>query len=242
MLLENHPRVRLKRALFSFVIVVIIISVFYMSTPISRLGVVNFEGLNMLNRSELISLMGINDDELFLGLRLAEIQGIIEKHPIVNQANVTRVWINQIHIEVIEYEVVACAFVENETYHILTDGTLLPASAGMRANCDEMMIYGLTSEVDENIPSRFVRQLMRVDPEIRGLIQMIEHAPLYNDIYRFSLSMTDGNTVNVTAHTMPEQLNLYLSILEKMLVLGRVELGQTGILNLDVGNYFAPHD
>ena len=235
-LAEVRPRVRFKRALFSFVIISVILSAVYLATPLSRLGVVYFEGLNALTRSELISLIEIDEDELFLSIRLTEIQASIEAHPIVSQANVSRSWINRIRIEVIEHEVGACALVEGEMFHILTDGEMLHESAGMRANCDEMMIQGLTQdEVDAGVPSLFVRQLMRVDPEIRDLIQMIEHEPLYNDIYRFSLSMIDGNTVKVTSHTMHNYLNLYQEII--------IELGpgQTGTLHLDVGRFFEPH-
>ena len=243
MLLEERPRVRFKRALFSFFVVIVIVIVVYVATPLSRLGVVYFDGLNTLTRSELISLIDIDEDELFLSIRLSEIQANVEEHPVVSQANVTRVLINRILIEVIEYEVAVCAWVEGEMYHILTDGSLLHERVGMRANCDEMMIHGLTqNEVEAGVPSLFGRQLVRVDQEIRDLIQRIEHAPLYGDIYRFSLLMIDGNTVKITSHTMPEQLNLYQELLAEALNKGRLESGQTGILHLDVGNTFVPHE
>jgi len=236
-LLEERPRVRFKRVLFSFFIVIVIVSVFYVTTPLSRLGVVYFDGLNVLTRSELISLINIDEDELFLSIRLSEIQARIEEHPVVSRASVTRVWLNRIRIEVIEYEVAACALVEGEVYHILTDGMLLHENAGMRANCDEMMIHGLTqNEVEADVPSLFVRQLMRVDQEIRDLIEMIEHAPLYGDIHRFSLSLIDGNTVKITSHTMPDYFNSYREILACFAP------GQTGVIHIDVGTICIPHE
>ena len=236
-LVSVRPRVRFKRALFSFFVVFVLLIVIYLETVLSRLAFIYFDGHNTLTRSELISLIEIDDDELFLGIRLSEIQASIESHTVVRQANVTRVWPNRIRIEVIEYEVGACALVEGEMYHILTDGVLLHESAGMPANCDEMMIHGLTrNEVDADVPSLFVSQLMRVDSEIRDLIQMIEHAPLYGDIYRFSLSFRDGNVAKVTAHTMPDYLNLYPDFLSG------IDPGQTGILHLDVGRIFEPHE
>ena len=240
---EERPRIYFRRAVFYFFVVMVILCVIYLTTPLSRLGIVYFDGLNMLNRSELISLIDIDEDELFLSIRLSDIKESIEKHPIVNQVNVSRAWINRIRVEVIEYEVAVCALVESEMFHILTDGVILHESIGMRANCDEMMIHDLTQdEIESNVATLFVRQLMRVDPEIRDLIQMIEHEPLYGDIYRFFLLMIDGNVVKVTAHTMPEQLNRYLNILEEFLRIGRIELGETGILHLDVGNTFSPHE
>jgi len=242
-LLEERLRVRFKRVLFSFFVVIVIVMTIYLTTPLSRLGVVYFDGLNTLTRSELISLIEIDEDELFLSIRLSEVQANVEAHPVVRRAAVTRAWMNRIRIEVVEYEVVACALVEGEMYHILTDGVLLHERVGMRANCDEMLIHGLTeSEVAASVPSLFGRQLVRVDPEIRALIQMIEHAPLYGDIYRFSLLMIDGNTVKITSHTLPEQLNLYQELLAEALSRGMLEAGQTGVLHLDVGNTFVPHE
>jgi len=240
-LLEERPRVRFKRGVFSFFVIIVILGVIYMETPYSRLGVVDFEGLNMLVRSELISLINIDGDELFLSIRLSDIQESVERHSVVSEASVTRAWPNRIRIEVIENEVGACALVEGEMFHILTDGVLHHENAGMRANCDKMMIHGLTQdEVDADVPSLFVRQLMRVDPEIRGLIQMIEHEPYYDDIHRFSLSLIDGNTVKVTSHTMPDYLNLYRDLLATLEA--NFEPGQTGVFHLDVGNVFIPHE
>jgi len=239
-LLEVRPRVRFKRVLFSFFVILVIASVVYFTTPLSRLGVIYFEGLNTLTRSELVSLIEVEEDELFISIRLSDIQSSIKSHPAVNQVNVSRAWMNRIRIEVIEHEVGACAVVEGDMFHILTDGEMLHENVGLRPNCDEMMIHGLTQiEVDAEIPNLFVRQLMRVDPEIRGLIQMIEHSPLYGDEYRFSLSMMDGNTVKVTAHTMADELNLYLFILAG---LASESVEQTGILHLDVGGFFEPYE
>ena len=233
-LLEERPRVRFKRAFFSLFIILTVVIALYLTTPLSRLGVIYFEGLNALTRSELISLIELNEDELFLRIRLSDIEENIAQHPVVNRVYVSRSWINRLRIDVLEYEVGACAEVEGETFHILTDGTMLHESEGMRANCDEMMIHGLTPfEVEMEVPNLFVGQLMRVDPEIRDLIQMIEHAPKYGDIHRFSLSLIDGNTVKVTTHTMVEQLDTYLRT-----VLEFLEPGQTGILHLDGGNTF----
>ena len=231
-----RPRVRFRRALFSFFVVMVISSVVYIATPLSRLGIVYFEGLNILNRSDLISLINIDANELFLSIRTLEIQRSIEPHPLVNQVNVARSGINRLRIEVVEYEVGACVLVEGELFHVLDDGTILPEDARIRANCDEMMIHDLSQDAfDAGVVSLFVRQLMRVEPQIRDLIQMIEHAPLYGDLYRFSLLLIDGNVVNITSHTMPEYLNLYREISANF------EVGQTGILHLDVGIFFEPH-
>lgn len=239
---DTRPRVRFKRALFSAFIISVILIIFYITTPISRLGVVYFEGLNALTRSDLITLVDIGTDDLFFRIRLSEVRNRIEAHPVVNEAQVRRTGLNRLRITVSEYEVGACAVISGNLFHILTDGTLLDENENMRVNCAEMMIHGLTEvEIEQGIASLFVRQLMRVDPQIRNLIQTINHEPLYGDVYRFSLSMLDGNDVKVTTHTMHEYLNLYQSFLEGIIWNG-FEHGQTGVLNLDVGFNFVPHE
>jgi len=234
--LKERPRTRLRRALFSFFVVIIIFTAIYFASPLSKLGVVHFDGLVTISRSELISLMNIDEDELFLGISLSDISANIENHPIVSEVNISRSGINRLHIEIVEHRVAVCALVENEVYHILSDGFLIHENVGMRANCDELMIQGLTNEeVEADVPGLFVRQLMNVDPEIKRLIQIIEYTPAYGDIHRFSLFMIDGNTVIISSYTMAERLNLYSHFLSY------IGPEQTGILRLDVGMAFIPH-
>ena len=234
---KPRPKVRFRRALFSFAITIAIIIVFYFSTSISRLGVINFDGLNMLTRSELINLAGISHDELFLGLNTNEIAVRIKGHPAINDVTVTRYGFNRLRINVTEYTVSVCALIDGETYHLLTDGRYFHEDFGMRANCDGIMVHGLTrDELDAGIPSLFATQWLNVDFEIRNLIRLIEHDVKYGDMYRFSLSLVDGNTVKVTTHSMPESLSLYREIISA------IEPGVTGILHLDVGISFIPHD
>lgn len=234
--LKKRPRMRLRRAFFSFFVMIIILTATYFASPLSKLGVVYFDGLVTISRSELISLMEIDEDQLFISISLSDIRDNIENQPIVSEANISRSWINRLHIQIVEHTVAVCALVEGDMFHILSDGVMIHEDVGMRANCDELMIQDLTNEeVEADVPGLFVRQLMNVDPEVKGLIQIIEYAPAYGDIHRFSLFMIDGNTVIVSSHTMPEQLNLYPILLSYM------ESGQTGTFHLDVGEFFIPH-
>ena len=241
-LLTVSPRVRFRRALFSCGIVLVLLLVVYITTPLSRLGIVYFDGLNALTRADLIGLVDIGADDFFLTIRTADVSARIEDHPVINHVTVTRSGINRLRITVEEYEVGACAIINGEVFHLLTDGTLLHEDDGMRANCAGMMIHGLTHvEVDRGIASLFVRQLMRIEPQIRDLIQLIEYDPLYGDVYRFSIAMLDGNIVKITTHTMHEYLNMYREFLEGLMWHG-VPQGQTGILHLDVGGFFEAHE
>lgn len=236
---KERPRTRLRRSLFSFTIIIIILTAIYFASSLSKLGVVYFDGLVTISRSELISLIDIDGDELFISISLSDIKENIENHPMVSEASISRSWINRLSIEIVEHTVAVCAVIEGDMFHILSDGELISEDAGMRANCDELVIQGLThEEVEADVPGLFVRQLMDVDSEIKSLIRLIEYAPAYGDgdMNRFALFMVDGNTVIVNSHTMPEQLNLYPSLLSY------IEPGKTGTIHLDVGDFFDLHE
>ncbi|MCL2559080.1 MAG: FtsQ-type POTRA domain-containing protein [Turicibacter sp.] len=240
LVLKERPRTRLRRAFFSFFIILVLLGVAYFASPLSQLGVIHFEGENMISRAELISLIEIDADELFLSINLNQIRIDIEQHPIVREANVSRLWMNRLRVEVVEYTVAICALIEGELYHILDDGVLIHERHGLRANCDELMIQGLTyEEYEEGIPTLFVQQLMKIDPTIISLIQMIEYAPLYGDVHRFSLFMHDGNIAIVSSHSMAERLNLYLELAARTM-----DSGELGTFHMDIGGIsipFVPH-
>jgi len=232
----KRPRARLKRALFSVAIVLSILLTIYFATPLSRLGVVQFDGLESLSRSDLISLIDIADDELFLRINLGDLRTSIEAHPAVQYATVSRTGINQLRITIVEYEVGACAAVDNEMVFILSDGTLIHEDEGIQASCNDRIIHGLSeAELEAGIASLFVSQLMLVDDSVLSLIRAIEHSPLYGDVHRFALFLADGNIVNVSSYTMADKLSLLPQFL------ANIPEGETGILHLDVGYFFDSH-
>lgn len=230
----KRPRARFKRALFSIGIVFSILLTIYFATPLSRLGVIQFDGLESLNRSELITLIDLADDERFLRINLRELQTSIEEHPAVQYASVSRIGINRLLISVVEYEVGACAIVDNQLVYILSDGTLIHENEGIQASCNDRIIHGLTeSELEAEIASLFVSQLMLVDSSVLSLIRSIEHSPLYGDVHRFVLFLADGNVVNVSSYNMVYRLNLLPQFL------AWIPEGTTGVLHLDVGLFFS---
>ena len=131
-LVEVSERVRFRRTLFSCFIVLVILVTVYIATPLSRLGVIYFDGLDALSRSDMIALIDIEGNDFFFGIRLSEIQQNIEAHPVVSQVEVSRVWFNRLRITIVEYEVGACALIASEVHHILIDGTVLHEDDGLR--------------------------------------------------------------------------------------------------------------
>ena len=245
-----HPRRRFKPALFSSFIFLIVVSVFYFASEVSRLGVVFFDGDNHVSRAELKQLINA-EGELFLKLNLDEIKGKIERHPAIDSASVSRRFPNNLDIHIVENEIVVCAEIGNEMFYVLRSGEILDDNQGIVTLCDGKTVRGYDvrkpapdEESEEYVIdfaplSLFARNFAQVDDLVLSMIQEIEYAPKYGDVNRFSLFMADGNTVKVSSYTMISGLNAYPSMFAH---LQEKEEGQTGIFHLDVGVFFEPYE
>ena len=80
---------------------------------------------------------------------------------------------------------------------------------------------------------------MNLDPIFLNIIKEIHYKPLYGDNNRFSLFLSDGNTVNINSYSMVNKLNYYQTMADKVQSMyGDVK----GIYHLDVGDHFEPYD
>lgn len=240
----NKPKKRLKKKIksffFSLFIIAIVGLVLYFASPISRLSVIYFDGINYVKRSELLELSQLNYDRLFLSLDLSNVQEKIQSHPLIQQVKVKRKGLNSLSIQVIEKDIIGCAQLNPTPQFILNDGTIVEDSPGLNAKCDGFVIYGLpNSEDSQSILKLFVKSLMNLDPIFLNIIKEIHYEPLYGDNNRFSLFLSDGNTVNINSYSMVHKLNYYQTMAEKVQSLyGDIK----GIYHLDVGDHFEPYD
>lgn len=240
----NKPKKRLKKKIkgffFSLFIMMIIGVVFYFASPISRLSVIYFNGLNYVKRSELLEMTHLNYDELFVSLDLKEIETSIQSHPLIKAAKVTREGLNRLNVEVTEKDIVGCAQINQEFQFVLSDGQTIQNNYNLKAQCEGLMIYGLPDdEGNQSVLKLFVKSLMNVDSVFRNIIKEIHYSPLYGDNNRFSLFLMDGNTIIVNSYTMVNKLKYYQTMADKVQSLnGEVK----GIYHLDVGDHFEPYE
>lgn len=240
----NKSKKRLKKKIksffFSLFIMIIIGVVFYFASPISRLSVIYFNGLNYVKRSELLELTQLTYDELFLKLDLNQIQASIKSHPLIEDVEVSREGLNRLKVDVVEKNIVGCAQVDNQFQFILNDGQLIQNDDNLRAQCEGLIIYGLPNgESNQAVLKLFVKSLTNLDSVFLNIIKEIHYSPLYGDNNRFSLFLVDGNTINVNSYTMVEKLKYYQTMADKVQSMyGEVK----GTYHLDVGDHFEPYD
>jgi len=222
---------------FSLLIGVSVLAVFYFATPISRLQVIYFEGGGLLTRSEVVALSGLRENAFIPSLRYRAVEADLSKHPLVESAQVSLRGINRLSIAIKEKDVIACARIGEALHYVLETGATLPNQGGTLPICRGVVIYGLTEEaLSENVLALFTAAMAELDPLFVSLINHVDYAPKWGNPHRFTLSMRDGFTVNVTSHTMLENLSRYQTWVNSL------ESGVRGTFNFDVGRFFQPFD
>ncbi len=240
---QNKPKKRLKKRLntffFSLFVMGVIGGVFYFTSPLRKLSMVYFEGLNYVSRSEVLQLANLSYDDDYFKLKTKKIASQIQKHPLITKAVVTRVGLNELRILVEEKDVIGCVDMGDGYQYVLSDGHLIEQSNTLDVVCPGTIIYGLTEKtLKEPVLGLFIESMMKLDPILINLIKEIHYEPLYGDNNRFSLFLQDGNTIKVNSYSMVEKLKYYQTMVDQVRQLSE---GQCGTYYLDVGDYFEPY-
>lgn len=241
---KNKPKKRLKKKIknffFSLFIILIVGSVFYFTSSMSKLSMIYFDGLNYVSRSQLIEMTGLSYHDYFWSLDIDKITESIAKHPLILDVKVKREGLNRLSIDVKEKDVLGCAEIDKELRYILSDGKLIENNQSEPVVCQGTVLYGLTEDsVEESILSLFIQSMTKLDSIFINLIKEIHYEPKYGDVNRFSLFLKDGNTVNVNSYSMGNKLKYYQTMVEKVESLYQ---GTKGTYHLDVGDYFEPYE
>ncbi|MDE5977166.1 MAG: FtsQ-type POTRA domain-containing protein [Turicibacter sp.] len=240
---RNKPKKRLKKKMqgffFSLFIIMIVGVIFYFTSPASKLSMIYFEGLNYVSRAELLALTGLSYDDYFLKLDTKKIEADILTHSLITDVMVKRIGFNQLRIEIKEKDIVGCVDLDGKLHYVLSDGELMTDDQMINETCRGIVIYGITNDaLKESVLSLFIQSMTELDSTFVNLIKEIQYQPLYGDIHRFSLFLTDGNTINVNSYTMVNKLKYYQTMVNQVSNLGD---SIKGIYHLDVGDYFEPY-
>ena len=241
---KNKPKKRLKKKIksffFSLFIILIVGSVFYFTSSMSKLSMIYFDGLNYVSRSQLIEMTGLSYQDYFWSLDIDKITESIAKHPLILDVKVKREGLNRLSIDVKEKDVLGCAEIDKELRYILSDGKLIENTQSEPVVCQGTVLYGLTEDsVEESILSLFIQSMTKLDSIFINLIKEIHYEPKYGDVNRFSLFLKDGNTVNVNSYSMGNKLKYYQTMVEQVESLYE---DVKGTYHLDVGDYFEPYE
>jgi len=217
-------RVKRKFNFFRFIIFILIIYIIYL--VISYILDVNTKNIIILNTNyysdeEIIETASLENYPKFLSLSTKEVEDNLLKLPLIETVDVKKKWGYILEIDIKEKTIL---------YYIRSNNTYM-LSDNKEYNLDNVLSCAtLINYVPEDIETKFVNGLSKIDKDILGRISEIEYSKTSYDDERFLLYMTDGNQVYINISKI-EMLNKYLSIIQKL-------DNKKGILYLDSGNYF----
>ncbi|MGL4372732.1 MAG: cell division protein FtsQ/DivIB [Turicibacter sp.] len=235
---KRRLKKRIARIIFGLLLLCCIGGILYLFSPLSKLSIIYYEGLDYLTRSDIMKLTHVEENQSLFTIDKEEISKNIKSHPLVDKVTVTKEGMNGLGINVVEKNVLGC-ILKNESYqYVLDDGTLIDASYFQSATCQGLVIYGFENEEDLSHLALFVESISKIEPILVDLIKEIRYEPMFGDKNRFSLFLIDGNTVKVNSYSMPDKLKYYQTMADKVKELhGDIK----GTYNLDVGDNFQPY-
>lgn len=219
-------RINKKALIVIILILYLIIMIFYYvyKMPIKNI-IIN--GNNLLNDSEIISSVGLNDYPNLFKVSTKKIEKKLEKLDLVISADVDKNLFGTIYIDIEEAQILFL----NKTNNKLVLSNKKEIS---EISCSG--IPTLINYVPSDIYTNLIEQMSKIDGEIIALISEIEYNPdVKEDITindnRFILKMNDGNLVYIDIVNFTN-LKMYKTIYSN--------LETSGIIHLD--NVYADAD
>ena len=243
---ENYEEVKLSRrkkanralithisALFLFSCI-LITACLYLTSIYAKINVMQFEGLNVISKGEIIELLDINYRDIVAGVNFDELNKKIKEHPLIETAKVEPT-LEGIKITVKEKEILGCFVSEQQNFPITKTGDVIDYNQKKVTPCYGIMFYDLRTEHGTDSIKMFVTSLAKMERSFLQRIEYITQEPNYDDFDRYSIQMRDGIAVKVNAYTMSEKIGYYDQIIDRIhSTYGNI----TGTLHLDVGDRF----
>ena len=193
-----------------------------------------FEGLNVVTKGEIIEMLGINYRDIVAGVDFAELNKRILEHPLIETAKVEPT-LEGVKISVKEKDIFGCFVSDEGNFPVTTTGDVVVYDERKIAPCYGLMFYDLKTDRGNESIKLFVTTLAKMDSKFLQRIEYVTQEPNYDDFDRYSIKMRDGITVKVNAYTMGEKITYYDQIIDRI----RSTYGNiTGTLHLDVGDRF----
>lgn len=211
-----------------------ILIVIYFVSPLSKVGTISVDG-----NSDVTDQKVINSSQLTSGLPLwnslwnDEIfeKAVLEDLPQVKTVELNRQGWNDILIKIGEYKIIAYSHKENEYFPILENGKIVDESRKVSLGNNPIF-----KDFSEGKPlNRLIEQYNLLNSSVQNGVSEIEHTPKDTDQYLVTVYMNDGNQVLASLPTFAEKMNYYPDMVQKI-------GNQKGIINLEVGGYFAPFE
>lgn len=214
-------KIRIKWIPLCIVFVLAIVGYFLyeiaIALPITNIYI---QGNTILKDQEIIELAEIENYPSFLKTTAKSMENKIKTSPYIEKVTVKRKFWGQVIIHVTEE---LALFTSPEGKIVLSSGVEVE-------NEKKITTASLINYTPDTKREELMKQMKKMDQDIRMKISEIKYEPTEQDKDRFALYMNDGNLVYLTL-TKFSRISYYNTILTDFPC-------QRGILNLDSGNHF----
>lgn len=206
------------------------------ATPIGRIRNVRIAGQYVLGKQEILNRLSLDWKKSIFQLNLNELEENLKADSLVDSVDVSRNGLNGLSIQIQEKSLVGCLEINQHYYYVLETGESVTNQEA--TTCQGITFKGIETEEGLESLRMFVQFLGEIDVTISSLIKEVVYEPLYGDVNRFSLFLSDGNTIKVNTYTMMKKMAYYPTLLAQVhQVYGDVR----GEFHLDVGDSFNPY-
>lgn len=231
---ERRKKANRKLIFYLLIFFVLIFIVVYLQSPMSYVRHIPVSGTKWVQEEEVITLSEIGNTTNYWSVQTNKIKEKIEQHPQIEEAEVSKSFPNEIHINIDELSHTAFLDLEETLYPILENGDVLDKVDFSSVNGEVPLLRGFQ---DNHYLKELSAELAELSEYVTILISEIYWAPSETNPYKIKLYMTDGYEVESSIRNFSSAMESYPSIVAQL------DNNKDGVLKIDEsGAVFTPEN
>ncbi|BAQ10430.1 cell-division initiation protein [Bacillus sp. OxB-1] len=234
---ERIPSMRKKRRRrtnkkFLFILTVFVLAllaVLYFQSSYSKLDQIHVVGAQLHDSEDYVKQSGLLEGDPVWGFGIEEIEQAVSRMDGVRKVEVSRKWLRDAEIAVVEWKPVAYLFDGTQYELLLENGDLFKEGVKMETEAPILNNFD-----DAAIREEMTGQLLQVDSDVYDAISEIIYEGTEDDSDRLRVYMNDGYEVRAVISSFADKMNYYPQ------VTAQLQGHEKGVIDMEVGTYFTP--
>ena len=234
---QLKKRRRMQLGIVGGLLLLVVLILVYMYSPISLVKQVTVSGNHYVTTDDIKKTLKLGKDTRVYSYDSGAAEKRIEKHALIEQADIHKGLFNSLHVEIKEHEIVGITTVKDKEVPIIENGQILKEFNETLPN-EAPYLEGFKGTEKQKI----VEALEKMSRTTRAQISEIVHEPKKNQPHLIRLYMRDGIEVLGNTKTIASKLKYYPSMSQALEKDETGNLKQSGFIDLSVGATFIPYD
>lgn len=229
----SKKRKSYEKSFLIFIIAIIIITLAYFGSPLSKVKDITVKGVNDLGAQQVINATDISDNSLLVGVffRQNSISDATRKKlPSVKSISFRTKNMRDLIINVKEYATLGLIYKNGYYYRIIDNGRILTNK--LKSYTGNYPIY--TNFNKKRELEKITKIYKKMPESVKNNVSEIHNASTKVNPYRIKIDMNDGNKIVADVRTVDKKMKYYPSIASQM--------KKKGVINLEIGAYSYPFD